>query len=263
MITTAVPDGEDGPTLFILDVRDRPWDGSAGLRLMAEWDGMGMAATQSHAMRLEACPAIRIAWEDRSKTLTARSRARWSRALFTAVILGVVDEAIRTAEQQLAPKAERCGRTSRSSGRAPSSTTGSPCRPTKARCGPWSRATSPDRCYATLRGEGGGGGAGRVLAGPSRRGCIGGGTFSRRSPVRVVVRGRPCARFPPAAVGTRLRQPVPHVARARRRRRPGGPHGPSARRPDRRRGPRGRRGPSRATARRRATIATKASHSAR
>ena len=27
MITTAVPEGEDAPALFVLDVRDRPWDG--------------------------------------------------------------------------------------------------------------------------------------------------------------------------------------------------------------------------------------------
>jgi alkylation response protein AidB-like acyl-CoA dehydrogenase len=52
MMTTAIPEGEDDPTIFVLHVRDRPWDGSAGLRLVAEWDGMGMAATQSHAMRL-------------------------------------------------------------------------------------------------------------------------------------------------------------------------------------------------------------------
>ena len=72
MITTAVPEGEDAPTLFVLDVRDRPWDGSAGLQLTAEWDGMGMAATQSHAMRLEACPAIRFAWDGAIEEITVR-----------------------------------------------------------------------------------------------------------------------------------------------------------------------------------------------
>ena len=30
MVTTAVPAGEEAPTIFVLDVRDRPWDGSAG-----------------------------------------------------------------------------------------------------------------------------------------------------------------------------------------------------------------------------------------
>ena len=63
MITTAIPEGESDPTIFVLDVRGRPWDGSAGLTLTAEWDGMGMAATQSHAMRLDAAPAVRLAWK--------------------------------------------------------------------------------------------------------------------------------------------------------------------------------------------------------
>ena len=54
MMTTAIPDGETEPPVFALDVRDRPGTASAGLTLVAEWDGMGMAATQSHAMRLEA-----------------------------------------------------------------------------------------------------------------------------------------------------------------------------------------------------------------
>ena len=106
MITTAVPDGEDGPTLFVLDVRDRPWDGSAGLRLIAEWDGMGMAATQSHAMRLEACPAIRMAWDGPARGAHARRRRRWSRACSPRWSSASLDEAIRTAKQQLAPKAD-------------------------------------------------------------------------------------------------------------------------------------------------------------
>ena len=93
MITTAVADGEDAPTMFALDVRDRPWDGTAGLRLTAEWDGMGMAATQSHAMRLEACPAIRFAWDGPLEEITLAAAPLVS-SLFTAVILGVLDEAI-------------------------------------------------------------------------------------------------------------------------------------------------------------------------
>jgi alkylation response protein AidB-like acyl-CoA dehydrogenase len=105
MITTAVPDGEDAPTLFALDVRNRPWDGSAGLQLIAEWDGMGMSATQSHAMRLEDCPATRFAWTGPVEEVT-RAAAPLISSLFTAVVLGVFDEAIRTAKAQLAPKAD-------------------------------------------------------------------------------------------------------------------------------------------------------------
>ena len=105
MITTAVAEGEDAPALFALDVRDRPWDGTAGLRLTAEWDGMGMAATQSHAMRLQACPAIRLAWDGPLEEITLAA-APLIASLFTAVILGVLDEAIATAKRQLEPKAE-------------------------------------------------------------------------------------------------------------------------------------------------------------
>jgi alkylation response protein AidB-like acyl-CoA dehydrogenase len=105
MITTAVPQGEDAPGLFAIDVRDRPWDGSSGLRLTAAWDGVGMAATQSHAMQLEQCPAIRFAWEGPLQEVSAAAGPLISN-VFTAVILGVLDEAIETAKRQLAPKAE-------------------------------------------------------------------------------------------------------------------------------------------------------------
>jgi alkylation response protein AidB-like acyl-CoA dehydrogenase len=105
MITTAVPQGEDAPTLFAIDVRDRAWDGSAGMQLIAEWDGMGMAATQSHAMRLDGCPAIRLAWNGSVEEVT-RAAAPLISSLFTGVVLGVFDEAMRTAKQQLAPKAD-------------------------------------------------------------------------------------------------------------------------------------------------------------
>jgi alkylation response protein AidB-like acyl-CoA dehydrogenase len=105
MITTGVPDGEDAPTMFILDMRGVPWDGSSGLRLTAEWDGMGMAATQSHAMRLEDCPAIRLAWARPLEEVTLAAAPLIS-SVFTSVVLGVLDEAIRTAKVQLAPKAD-------------------------------------------------------------------------------------------------------------------------------------------------------------
>ena len=37
MITTGRVDGEPAPDLFVIDVRDRPWDGSAGLTLRKSW----------------------------------------------------------------------------------------------------------------------------------------------------------------------------------------------------------------------------------
>ena len=104
MITTAVPtDGAD-PAMFAFDVRDRTWDGSDGLQLLAEWDGAGMAATQSHAMRLDGCPATRLAYEGKLDDITIAA-APFIASLFTAVVLGVLDEAVGTARAQLAPKA--------------------------------------------------------------------------------------------------------------------------------------------------------------
>src|SRR5262245_36039410 len=62
MLTTAVPEGETSPDVFFLDMRQVTWDGAAGVTLTSAWDGYGMAATQSHALRFEDFPATRIAW---------------------------------------------------------------------------------------------------------------------------------------------------------------------------------------------------------
>ena len=104
MVTTAIPDGEDEPAMFALDVRGRPWDGTAGMTLLAEWDGVGMAATQSHAMRLDGAPGVRLARVGPLSDITGGAGA-FVTTLFTAVILGVLDEAVAVAKRQLAPKA--------------------------------------------------------------------------------------------------------------------------------------------------------------
>jgi alkylation response protein AidB-like acyl-CoA dehydrogenase len=106
MVTTAVPEGEDAPALFVLDTRDHTWDGSSGMRLMAEWDGVGMRATQSHAMALEDAPAIRAAWDGRLDELSFAA-APFISCLFTAVVLGVVDEAVATARTTISAKADQ------------------------------------------------------------------------------------------------------------------------------------------------------------
>jgi alkylation response protein AidB-like acyl-CoA dehydrogenase len=104
MVTTAVPEGEDAPAIFALDVRGRPWDGSAGLTMIAEWDGIGMAATQSHAMHLERAPGVRLAHPGSLTDITTGAGA-FIPTLFTAVIIGILDEAVAVAKQQLRPKA--------------------------------------------------------------------------------------------------------------------------------------------------------------
>ncbi len=107
MITTALPDGESDPAVFVLDVRDKPWDGTAGLQLIAEWDGMGMRATQSHAMRLEGAHAVRMAWSKKIDEIT-RTAGPVISTVFTAVVLGVLDEAIELAREQVRGRAPSC-----------------------------------------------------------------------------------------------------------------------------------------------------------
>jgi alkylation response protein AidB-like acyl-CoA dehydrogenase len=106
MMTTAIPTGESDPTIFVLDVRGRPWDASAGLDLLAEWDGAGMAATQSHAMRLTGAPAVRMAYDGELVTIT-RNAGPFIATIFTAVVLGVVDEAVAVARDQVRSRAEQ------------------------------------------------------------------------------------------------------------------------------------------------------------
>ncbi len=105
MVTTAIPDGEDLPALFVLDVVDRPWDGTAGLELIAEWDGVAMKATQSHGMRLDGAPAVRAAWDGPIEDLTGPAIPLVA-LLFTSVVLGVLDAAVAEARPRVADRAE-------------------------------------------------------------------------------------------------------------------------------------------------------------
>ena len=100
MITTAVAEGESEPDLFFMDVRGVPWDGSAGVTLVAPWDGHGMIATQSHAMRFENFPATRCGWPGNIRAL-AQGANGFIGCAFTAVIVGIVETALEAARQQL------------------------------------------------------------------------------------------------------------------------------------------------------------------
>lgn len=104
MLTTARPDGEDEPDWFYLPVEGVPLDGSAGITLTAPWDGMGMRATQSHALSFHDCPAVRFAWPGHLKDLIAAASPFFG-TLFTAVILGIVETAVDLARSQLTPRA--------------------------------------------------------------------------------------------------------------------------------------------------------------
>ncbi len=106
MFTTAVVDGEDTPSAFAMDMRPVHDGRSSAAVVTAEWDGAGMAATQSHAARLEAMPAVRLTYEGDLGALVANAGG-FVMALFTAVLLGVFDEAVALARTQLGPKREQ------------------------------------------------------------------------------------------------------------------------------------------------------------
>lgn len=100
MLTTAVPEGEAEPDLFFLEMRGVAWDGSAGVQLIAPWEGHGMIATQSHAMHFVDFPATRCAWQGNIRKL-GQAANPFIGCTFSAVIVGIVETAIETARQQL------------------------------------------------------------------------------------------------------------------------------------------------------------------
>jgi alkylation response protein AidB-like acyl-CoA dehydrogenase len=111
MLTSAVPEGEADADFFYietrgaLDSRGVPVDSSNGFRLVAPWDGYGMSATQSHAFELTEVPAERIAWPGSQQVVSGVAGAFFS-ALFTAVIVGVVQSAHAAAFERIAPRHE-------------------------------------------------------------------------------------------------------------------------------------------------------------
>jgi alkylation response protein AidB-like acyl-CoA dehydrogenase len=100
MITIAMAEGDASPSLFFLDMRGVPWDGSAGVTLVAPWDGHGMAATQSHAMAFKDFPATRSASPAGLVSLMEANGALIA-AAFTAVIVGIVETAVEAAREQV------------------------------------------------------------------------------------------------------------------------------------------------------------------
>lgn len=100
MLTTGLPEGEAEPDWFFLDVRGVPWDGSHGVKLVAEWDGHGMIATQSHGMAFDRFPATRLAWPGNWRAISDAA-SPFVGSLFTGVILGIVQTAVEAARAQL------------------------------------------------------------------------------------------------------------------------------------------------------------------
>lgn len=106
MITTAVPEGETTPDIFLLDTREMPWDGSRGATLVREWDGHGMAATQSHAFQFNDVAAERHALPGGAIQLIPRIMPVIA-YMFSSVTMGILDSALSEARRRLRPRAER------------------------------------------------------------------------------------------------------------------------------------------------------------
>ncbi len=100
MITTAVPTDASEPDIFYVDMRDVSLDGSQGAKLMFPWDGHGMTATQSHSVQFENFPAQRIAFTGHMLELGAKANS-FIACTFTAVIVGIVEVAMKTAQKRL------------------------------------------------------------------------------------------------------------------------------------------------------------------
>jgi alkylation response protein AidB-like acyl-CoA dehydrogenase len=96
MITTARCAADELTDIYVVDMRDRPWDGTTGLLLIRAWDGHGMMATQSHAFGLARCPAERMASHEALRP-GSRVSGQLGSLLFSAVTLGVLDVAVGTA----------------------------------------------------------------------------------------------------------------------------------------------------------------------
>lgn len=104
MVTTARPEHEALPDLFCLEMPDPPWDGRDGIRLLAAWDGHGMAATQSHAFRFEDFPLRRVACPMTALSGMPQAIAFYE-CLYTAVVQAVVEAAVAEAARRLAARA--------------------------------------------------------------------------------------------------------------------------------------------------------------
>jgi len=106
MITTAKPENCIVPALFMLDLRDQSWDGSAGLTITREWDGVGMKATQSHAVMLDGVEGTPFAWPSALESVGPPA-GTLGLALFCSVILAVVDAAMAEAAARFSGKTLR------------------------------------------------------------------------------------------------------------------------------------------------------------
>jgi len=105
MMTVAVPEGEQRPDIFLIDVRDLAWDGSQGLKMVRPWDGVGMAATQSHAFRFDDVRVTRHGLLGGALDLLPQIGPVIG-FMFSAVFVGILDAAATEAKRILGKRAQ-------------------------------------------------------------------------------------------------------------------------------------------------------------
>ena len=104
MLTVAVPGGEQRPDIFLIDARDLAWDGSQGLKMVRPWDGVGMAATQSHAFRFDDVRVARHGLLGGALDLLPQIGPIIG-FMFSAVFVGILDAAAAEAKRILGKRA--------------------------------------------------------------------------------------------------------------------------------------------------------------
>ena len=104
MMTVAVPEGEQRPDIFLIDMRDLAWDGSQGLKMVRPWDGVGMAATQSHAFRFDEVRVTRHGLLGGALDLMPQIGPVIG-FMFSAVFVGILDAAAAEAKRILGKRA--------------------------------------------------------------------------------------------------------------------------------------------------------------
>ena len=106
MMTVAVPEGEQRPDIFLVDMRGLAWDGSQGLKMVRPWDGIGMAATQSHAFRFDDVRVTRHGLSGGALDLLPQI-APVIGFMFSAVFVGILDAAAAESKRILGKRAQR------------------------------------------------------------------------------------------------------------------------------------------------------------
>ncbi len=106
MLTVAVPEGEARPEVYLLDMRELAWDGSKGLTLVRPWDGMGMAATQSHSFRFDSVHVTRHGLMGSAFDLLPQIGPVIG-FMFSAVFVGILDAAAAEAKRILGKRAQQ------------------------------------------------------------------------------------------------------------------------------------------------------------